>query len=261
MMRKVLFGACCLLVALSTGAASGFAGQEAGSAASEPLVVEPQAVSQGPETYGTLSEGVAVIAATQLMPSSSAVTFTVTTSPGIGVFETSSSGDWWGEAFIPSGALALRVELEACDTDAAGALLFGMARSVSPGVSAANITPVGSTGATPGCAFFPVAVTTPVAMNNGGTYLHLFLNYGSTSATNKANVFRVFYKLQVSPAPGVATFADVPVGAAQHRFVEALVAAGITGGCGGGNYCPNDAVTRGQMAVFIAVALGLHFAP
>ncbi len=53
----------------------------------------------------------------------------------------------------------------------------------------------------------------------------------------------------------------MPTSSGQFRFVEALVAAGITGGCGGSppNFCPNDPVTRGQMAVFLAVALGLHF--
>jgi hypothetical protein len=70
---------------------------------------------------------------------------------------------------------------------------------------------------------------------------------------------RVNYRLQVSPAPGTATFADVPVGDPFHRFIEALNTAGITGGCGGGNYCPNAAVTRGQMAVFLSAALGLHW--
>ena len=69
------------------------------------------------------------------------------------------------------------------------------------------------------------------------------------------------YRLQVSPAPATATFPnDVPTSHPFFRFVEALAAAGITGGCGTGSYCPDAPVTRGQMAVFIANALGLHFA-
>jgi hypothetical protein len=79
--------------------------------------------------------------------------------------------------------------------------------------------------------------------------------------TQKITAARVYYKLQISPDPATATFTDVPVGHPFHRFVEALVAAGITGGCGGGNYCPDAPVTRGQMAVFLAGALGLHWAP
>jgi hypothetical protein len=63
----------------------------------------------------------------------------------------------------------------------------------------------------------------------------------------------------VSPAPSVATFGDVPQGHPQFPFIEALVRAGITGGCGGANYCPDAAVTRGQLAVFLSAALGLHW--
>ena len=40
--------------------------------------------------------------------------------------------------------------------------------------------------------------------------------------------------------------------------IEALAASGITSGCGGGNFCPNDVVTRAQVAKFLANALGLH---
>ena len=64
---------------------------------------------------------------------------------------------------------------------------------------------------------------------------------------------------QISPAPGSATFGDVPLGAFGFRHVEALAASGITAGCGGGNFCPNSNVTRVEMAIFLAKALGLHW--
>jgi len=63
----------------------------------------------------------------------------------------------------------------------------------------------------------------------------------------------------VSPAPATATFHDVPVGAFGFQHIEALVDSGITAGWRGGNYCPDDDVTRVQMAVFLAKALGLHW--
>jgi hypothetical protein len=68
-----------------------------------------------------------------------------------------------------------------------------------------------------------------------------------------------WYKRQVSPAPASATFNDVGTGHPFFRFVEALYESGITAGCGGGNYCPDSPITRGEMAVFLAAALGLHF--
>jgi hypothetical protein len=69
----------------------------------------------------------------------------------------------------------------------------------------------------------------------------------------------VWWKRSVSPAPGSPTFNDVPLNHPFFQYIEALAASGITGGCGSGNYCPNNNVTRGQMAVFLAKALGLHW--
>ena len=79
--------------------------------------------------------------------------------------------------------------------------------------------------------------------------------------TTSFNGVRLKWKRQVSPAPGTATFGDVPTTHLFFQYVEALAASGITSGCGGGNFCPDAAVTRGQMAVFLAKALGLHWAP
>lgn len=46
-------------------------------------------------------------------------------------------------------------------------------------------------------------------------------------------------------------FTDVPNSNIFHGDIDALVDAGVTAGCGGGKYCPNQAVTRGQMAAFM----------
>ena len=46
-------------------------------------------------------------------------------------------------------------------------------------------------------------------------------------------------------------FSDVPTGSIYHSFVSWLVARGITGGCGAGVFCPDQPVTRAQMAVFL----------
>ena len=69
----------------------------------------------------------------------------------------------------------------------------------------------------------------------------------------------LYYRLQVSPAPPTATFGDVPVTDPAFQFIEALAAAGITVGCGGGNYCPDVPLTRRQMAVYLSKALGLQW--
>jgi ELWxxDGT repeat protein len=54
----------------------------------------------------------------------------------------------------------------------------------------------------------------------------------------------------------LATFADVPTTYFAWRFIEALVAAGVTGGCGDGQFCPGALVNRAQMAIFLLAARG-----
>ena len=54
------------------------------------------------------------------------------------------------------------------------------------------------------------------------------------------------------PPPATGTvFLDVPLGTPFAAWIERLSAEGITTGCGGGNYCPTQTVTRDQMAVFL----------
>lgn len=55
-------------------------------------------------------------------------------------------------------------------------------------------------------------------------------------------------------APPNATgtmFGDVSLGYWADKWIEQLATEGITGGCGGGNYCPSTSVNRAQMAVFL----------
>ena len=87
-----------------------------------------------------------------------------------------------------------------------------------------------STGAaaTPGCTTVTTTVTPPVIVNNAAAFYGLEAFFTATGSATRLVGARVAYRLRVSPAPPIATFADVPVGHAFHRFVEALVAAGIT---------------------------------
>jgi uncharacterized repeat protein (TIGR03803 family) len=50
----------------------------------------------------------------------------------------------------------------------------------------------------------------------------------------------IFLDVECTPTPAFAV-----------DWIEQLSTEGITGGCGGGDYCPTDPVTRAQMAVFL----------
>lgn len=71
--------------------------------------------------------------------------------------------------------------------------------------------------------------------------------------------FEVWWRRTVSDPPATPTFSDVPTSHPFYQFIEALAASGITAGCAPGQFCPEAPLTRGQMAVFLAKALGLHW--
>jgi S-layer family protein len=52
-------------------------------------------------------------------------------------------------------------------------------------------------------------------------------------------------------------FGDVPASNPFCKWIEELARRGVVSGCGGGNYCPTQPVTREQMGAFITVSFGL----
>jgi S-layer family protein len=250
-----------LLMTVSAGAAQG-PGAGAGAAAADEIVT----VAGEPESWGTSTDILQVYGVGDFVAPADTVTWNTAVSgtTGISLFQAGGGQvDWWLQFHIPGGSTLVRVDVEACDTSATGALNFGLARGATPGGAAANISAVASTGvaATPGCAFFPVTPTATTVINNATNDYWLFYDWTAASSAVQIHSVRVVYRLAVNPAPATATFSDVPVGHPQHRFVEALAATGITGGCGAGVFCPDAPLTRGQMAVFLAVAFGLHSNP
>jgi predicted outer membrane repeat protein len=64
-------------------------------------------------------------------------------------------------------------------------------------------------------------------------------------------LLRAKYGNTYTPPPATGVFSDVPADYWAAAWIEQLAAEGITGGCGGGKYCPKTIVNRAQMAVFL----------
>jgi hypothetical protein len=62
-----------------------------------------------------------------------------------------------------------------------------------------------------------------------------------------------FAQLPLLPCTGTF-FTDVPTTHYACKQIEAIARAGYTSGCGGGNYCPGNAHTRQEQAVFLVLA-------
>ena len=159
---------------------------------------------------------------------------------------------------LPTGARITRLEMDVVDNDSSGGVDCSLLRCPIQADSCVVLGNVASGyPATPGAVLVSLNLNVTVS-NSSNMYAGECYFSGGTSATRLRGL-RVFTQLQVSPPPGTATFTDVPTGHWAFQYVEALAASGITAGCGGSSFCPDAAVSRAQLAVFLAKALGLHW--
>jgi hypothetical protein len=80
-----------------------------------------------------------------------------------------------------------------------------------------------------------------------------------TRAQMAVFLLRAKYGASYTP-PGLGSgtgFGDVSASHWAAAWIKQLVIEGITAGCGSGNYCPEQPVTRAQMAVFLVRTFGL----
>jgi hypothetical protein len=99
-------------------------------------------------------------------------------------------------------------------------------------------------GITSGCAGNPLRYCPSAAITRAQMAVFLL-------RTEEGNAY------QPPPATGTM-FGDVPAGHVFAAWIEELARRGITSGCGGGNFCPNDPVRRDQMATFLSKTFDLQ---
>jgi hypothetical protein len=227
-------------------------------------------VEASPETYGT-GLTYATIDASQLSPLGSSTQYGYIYE-GRGRYLINVSGlGFMAPLHLPAGARLASIIVYGRDASATGE--YQAAVEICDGPGQTCFTAVAS----PACPDAPVTVCSGNGYDGGDGYVYASLydddivvdnvhnRYvvvaGNTTNDNLTSISRieVGYVLQVSPPPATATFQDVPTADPAFQFIEAIAASGITAGCGGGNYCPDQPVTRRQMAVFLAKALGLQW--
>lgn len=221
------------------------------------LVLPAALAAQAPApAWGVGNRSSANIQAFDMEPVDSSTTWQVNVQGGFRYL--TSPGELWAGVQVPRGVRIVLIELEACDTNS----LANVSASLYRGnVSTVNALASINTGfnETPGCAKFQANLAAP-ELAEPGTYRYwVAVTHDSYDGTTMIGGVRVFYEHEVAPAPGVASFLDVPTSDPAFQFVEALASSGVTAGCGNGNYCPDAPLTRRQMAVFLSKLLGLNW--
>jgi len=228
---------------------------------------------QAPDAFGNHDQWTSIFAS-QWQPVWEGVGLPVAEYPYVCVNpnDTFSPPQYWAQLNLPNGAEVAYLYVWVKDDDASSDWFLwftGYEAGTAPFfVDYEN----DSTSGEPGYVRINLTIDPPVViheyedLNGDGTpYLvatGLTLRASPTPSANTDMCFfgaAVRWTRTITPAPVAATFSDVPLGSFGFQHVEALAYSGITAGCGGGNFCPNDPLTRVQMAVFLAKALGLHW--
>lgn len=155
-----------------------------------------------------------------------------------------------GGNFCPSNSVLrssmavflLRGEHGACYVPPAATGIFSDVPASNP--FAAWIERIYNEGITSGCSTNPLAYCPSSAV---------------TRASMAVFLLRAEHGSSYTPPACMGIFADVACPGPFTNWIERLYAEGITGGCATNplRYCPADAVTRGQMAVFLVTTFSL----
>jgi S-layer family protein len=175
----------------------------------------------------------------------------------------------WAPVLLPTGVEIEYLDLYYSDSnssfDIVASLIAdtgGAPSSGSPDQTAlATAQSNGSSGYGYAFALLTYTVNNNVAYDPAAGQLNLAVSSEVSDFTNIL-AFRgadLWWMRQVSPAPATATFTDVPTNHQFFQFVEALAASGVSVGYPDGRFGVDDPITRGQMAVFLAKALGLYW--
>jgi len=239
------------------------AGMILGIAISLPCLAETSlAAPRKPEDirrYGTTNWSIDRLGSSDFVPFDSSTPYS---RDGNALYSTVPNGYFQGGVHIPTGALLTYWYLDYCanvTNSDVWAYLYSCDHDDT--TSCDNIATLDGTVNAVCTAVYQDLQPTPYTVNNNTKDLFVVIKTTGGFLDSSFTGVSIYYQLQMSPAPLTATFADVPTNYIYFRAIEALAAAKITSGCGGGNFCPNQNVTRGEMAKFLAVALGLDWGP
>jgi hypothetical protein len=216
-----------------------------------------------PKEFG-FSDRITTISATSFFPSCKAVVadpcfwFRISPSFGRYYYYPSDAGNvvYFASLDVPAGAIIDSIGLNST-TDTNGVLTVSLLSrdryaNVDPLAVLSSTVHGWDTDYSP-----PLSILVPDHVDKE---LVLKVEQASETQLQYFSWVEVHWRRTLSPPPATPSFADVPTDHPFFQFIEALKASGITGGCGNGtNYCPDAPLTRGQMAVFLAKALGLHW--
>lgn len=250
------------------------AAAQAAARESQRLVIEKlRSGQEAPDSYGLQCCQVLQVPASAFVPLDDAVP---AANADLGYLYAAQNGigfDFWAPVQLPTGARIVYLDLFYNDTNVLDdfqvdlrAFLGGnpdfLGSGPPSGSTIASVFSTGSAGYGYAVTELDYVVNNNVGYDPAAAQLTLRVLFTANAALSQGlKAVEIWWERGLSPAPATATFGDVPTNDFAFQYVEALVASGVTGGCQASPalYCPDNFVTRRQMAIFIAKALGLYW--
>lgn len=225
----------------------------------------------GPEHFGVQCCQITQIPAAAFTPADGELWRGVNDFPFLGYIYPASGGVLWAPVQLPSGVEIVFLDLYYYDSEDLNSIAAHLKAFSGGGVSsgapdATHLATATSPAGSPGYGYatsqaFSYTVNNNVGYDPAAAELAVMILASGQGSGFRFKAVDLWWMRQVRPAPSTASFNDVPTSHPYFQFVEAIAAAGITGGCGGSPplYCVDAPITRGQMAVFLSKALGLYW--
>ncbi len=223
------------------------------------LLAQQKAGVPDPRAYGTVHWTIDRIGAPDFTPVNSRTDYE---SNGSLLYSYGGAGIFHASAHVPKGALLTFFDLDYCDNVDGGTVEAWLytAPHTNPS-SSTNLSHLISTTQNSCTSAYEDLTAQNVTFNPNTDDIYVEVETHGGFLDSSFSGVSIFYQLQVSPAPATATFADVPTNHPYFKFIEALASSGVTKGCGSSPliFCPNQTITRQEVATWIAKALGLDW--
>ncbi len=222
------------------------------------LSAEQRAGVPDPRAYGIQHWTIDRIAGVEFTPFNSRTSWDTY---GQAVYSTDPNGLFHAGAHVPKGALLTFFVLDYCDNVTGGTVEAWLYAGPHTDLTGTNLSHLISTTQVSCSSVYEDLTPLNHTANPNSEDIYVYAKTHGGFLDSALVGVSIFYQLQVSPAPATATFADVPTNHPYFKFIEALASSGITKGCGSSPliFCPNQTITRGEAATWLARALGLDW--
>ncbi len=215
------------------------------------------------EAYGVATTDHLTLNATDFRPSHPSSQYSIDLG-NLQLINTAGANFFMAPVRLPSGARITGVEFAGCNFVVGDTIVVGLARALDPAGATESMALV-TVDNQPNCDFWSSDVITNPTVNNYQYSYWVVVQFGQNllfpphSGNLRLRAVRIWWERQVTGLDATANFTDVPLENPYRRWVEAASAAGILAPCASGRFCPDNPVTRAQLALALSKALGLKY--